>query len=308
MNRLAETEAFLRVLETGSMTAAAHGLGITPSGVSRQIARLEERLGAQLLVRTTRRIGPTEAGRAFFERCKRIVADLEEAEEAVAATQLRPRGTLRVDMATAFGEEVVAPLLPAFQERYPEVTLHATYNDRVVDIVGEGVDLAIRIASLADSTLIARRLARNRRVVCGSPAYFARKGMPACPLDLAGHDCMVLLTSEGPRDEWRFESTSVEESRPLWVKVAGRYRANSVRTLRGMALGGAGLALLPTYLIGEDLRSGRLVAALGEMLSHDTAINAVYPPSRHLSPKVRCFVDFLVERIGDPESPPWDRT
>ena len=297
MDSLSAMELIARVVQAGSFSAAARGLSLTPSAVSKQIGRLEDRLGARLITRTTRQFALTEEGRAFHERAVRILAEVAEAEQAVTDLRGEARGTLRVNAPFAFGRQHIAPLLPRFLERHPALRIDLTFNDRFVDLVEEGVDLVIRIGELADSSLVARRLARNRRLVCGAPAYFERYGRPAEPGDLAGHNCLV-YTYRALRNDWNFVGPDgVERS----VLVSGNLEANNAEALHAAVLQGTGLALLPLWLIGQDLEAGRLVEALPGYHAPDSAIYAVYPPGRHLSPKVRRFIDFLAERFSEPE-------
>ena len=297
MDSLSAMELFARVVQAGSFSAAARGLSLTPSAVSKQIGRLEDRLGARLITRTTRQFALTEEGRAFHERTVRILAEVAEAEQAVTDLRGEARGTLRVNAPFAFGRQHIAPLLPRFLEQHPALRIDLTFNDRFVDLVDEGVDLVIRIGELADSSLVARRLARNRRLVSGSPAYFERHGRPAEPADLAGHNCLV-YTYRALRNDWIFVGPDgVEQS----VRVSGNLEANNAEALHAAVLQGSGLALLPLWLIGQDLEAGRLVEALPGYHAPDSAIYAVYPPGRHLSPKVRRFIDFLAERFAEPD-------
>ena len=300
MDQIADIAVFARVVEAGSMTAAAHQLRLTPSAVSKQIARLEDRLGAQLLHRTTRSLRPTEVGIAFHARCQRILTDLEEAEAAVTQSHQAPRGRLRINVPTVFGELHIAPAIPEFLRTYPQIQVDVTLTDRIVDILGEGYDVVVRIADLKDSSLIARRLVHNRRVVVGSPAYFERAPAPKLPEEVRTHNCLI-YRDVGPLDEWRFEMSDG----PRIVKVTGNLCTNNAHALRQAALGGLGLSLLPMFLVGEDLKAGRLIPVLKSYVAADTVVSAVYPPSRHLSPKVRAFVDFFVQRFSP--HPPWDQ-
>lgn len=297
MDSLAEMEAFVRVVHAGSFSAAARASGLTPSAVSKQISRLEARLGARLFNRTTRRLGLTEVGAAFHERAQRILSEVEEAERAVSHASAAPRGTLRLNVPVVFGRLHVAPLLPEFLGLYPEVRIDITFNDRFVDLLEEGVDVAIRIGDLGDSSLIARRLAPNRRVVCGAPAYFERNGYPEHPADLSRHNCLV-YTYLASRNDWRFVCANKPRSEAQdVVQVSGNFEANNAEAIHGALRSGLGLGLLPLWLVGEDLRAGRLVQALPGYHAVDSAVYAVYPPGRHLSPKVRCFIDFLAARL-----------
>jgi len=299
MDQIADIAVFARVVEAGSMTAAANQLRLTPSAVSKQIARLEDRLGAQLLHRTTRSLRPTEVGIAFHARCQRILTDLEEAEAAVTQSHDAPRGRLRINVPTVFGEMHITPAIPEFLAAYPQIQVDVSLTDRIVDILGEGYDVVVRIADLKDSSLIARRLVHNHRVVVGSPAYFENAPVPTLPDDLRKHNCLI-YRDVGPLDEWRFETAEG----PKIVKVSGNLSTNNAHALRQSALGGLGVGLLPMFLVGEDLKAGRLVPVLKDYVAADTVISAVYPPSRHLSPKVRAFVDFFVNRFSP--TPPWD--
>lgn len=300
MDRLDDMIAFIRVVEARSFTAAAGRLGLSKSVVSRRITELENRLGARLLNRTTRRLSLTEVGQAFYERCVRIVAEVEEAEQAVASLQAEPRGTLRINAPMSFGMLHLAPAISAFLERHPAIEIDMDLNDRFVDLIEEGYDLAVRIGRLRDSSLIARRLAPNRRVVVGSPAYFARRGRPQTPDELTRHNCLI-YTNASVADQWQFRVGGVVRS----VRVSGTLRANNGEILREAALAGLGLALLPTFMIAGPLRRGALETVLGDCVVSESAVHAVYPQSRHLSSKVRTFVDFLAARFG-PE-PYWDR-
>ncbi|OAN52194.1 LysR family transcriptional regulator [Paramagnetospirillum marisnigri] len=293
-------QAFVKVAETGSFSEAARRLGLSKSMLSRQVSALEADLGVRLLHRTTRSLSPTEAGRAYLERCQRILADLEEANLQVSRLQAVPRGRLRVSAPLSFGIGHLAGVLPAFLERYPEIELDMNMTDRHVDLVEEGWDLAVRIGRLADSSLIARRLAPIRVMAAAAPAYLARKGVPHQPQDLAGHDCLTHGLSMTA--EWRF---AAEDGRSVDVAVSGRFHADNGDVLRVMALSGLGVVLLPSFFMGDDIRAGRLVPVLEGFVPQGATLNAVYPHSRHLSPKVRAFVDHLAESFG-PE-PYWDR-
>lgn len=300
MDRLAAIEAFVKVAETKSFSEAARRLRSSKSVVSRQIAALEAELGARLFQRTTRSMTLTEAGRGYFERAARILADLEDANLSVTQLQAAPRGQLRVNAPMSFGLLHLAPALPDFLLRYPDVDVDISMNDRFVDLVDEGFDLAVRIGNLADSSLVARKLAPARRVVCASPAYLKARGVPASPDDLKAHDCLCYNSIPMSHD-WRFVA---ENGQPWPVEVRGRLSANNGDTLKVAALKGLGFANLPTFIVGSELQAGTLVTVLDKFVAQDLAVNAVYPHSRHLSPKVRAFVDFLAERFGP--RPYWD--
>ncbi len=299
-DRLGPIAAFVRVVETGSFTAAATSLGVSKSQVSRSVRALEDRLGARLLHRTTRAVTPTEAGQAFYGRCARILADLEEAEEAVAHLQAAPRGTLRLSLPQSFGVRYLAPIIADFLMKYPEVRVEASFTERRVDLVDEGFDLAIRIGVLDDSSLIARKLGASRRYVLGSPDYLARRGWPQTPAELKDHECL-LFTYQTTGSSWVFRDAGEEVA----VRVSGRMLANSGEALAAAACAGVGLVWLPDFLVADDLRAGRLVSVFGERPDPGLAIWAVYPHSRHLAPKVRLFVDHVAAHLGD--CPPWAR-
>jgi DNA-binding transcriptional LysR family regulator len=270
--------------------------------VSRQVSALETELGARLLHRTTRALTLTEAGRSYFERAARILAELAEANASVGQLQAAPRGRLRVSAPMSFGFLHLAPALPDFLGRHPDVELELVMNDRNVDLVDEGFDMAVRIGTLADSSLVARKLAPMRRTVFASPAYLQARGTPTSPDDLKAHECLC-YSNLGLSQEWRFVRP---DGRPWPVEVHGRLHANNGDALRAAALAGFGLAVLPSFFVGRDLQSGALVSVLEEFMPQDSALYAVYPHARHLSPKVRAFVDFLAERFAP--VPYWDRS
>lgn len=293
-------EAFVRVADSRSFSEAARRLGLSKSVISRQVSALEAQLGARLFHRTTRSLSLTEIGQAYYERCARILAEIEEANLSVSSLQAEPRGKLRVNAPMSFGVLHLAPLLPGFLVRYPQIDIDMVMNDRFVSLVDEGFDVAVRIGKLEDSSLIARYLAPARRVVCASPAYLERHGTPLTPDDLAGHCCLT-YSNPTTHDEWSFQTGDGQRST---VEVHGRLRVNNGDTLREAALAGVGIATLPSFIVGRDLQAGSLVPLLSDHLTQDLAIHAVYPHNRHLSPKVRAFVDFLVEQIGT--RPYWD--
>jgi DNA-binding transcriptional LysR family regulator len=301
MDRLAAIEAFVRVAECGSFSKAAERLHSSKSVVSRHVGALEAELGARLLHRTTRALTLTEAGRSYLERATRILADLAEANASVGQLQAAPRGRLRVSAPMSFGVLHLAPALPDFLNRYPDVELDMIMNDRYVDLVDEGFDVAVRIGKLEDSSLVARKLAPMRRTVSAAPAYLEKRGTPQSPDDLRAHECLC-YSNVGLSEEWRFVRP---DGRPWPVEVHGRLHANNGDALRAAALGGCGLAVLPSFLVGRDFQSGALVSVLEKFMAQDSAVYAVYPHARHLSPKVRAFVDFLAERFGP--DPYWDR-
>ena len=299
MDHLAAMVVFARVVDSHGFSAAARHLGISKSAVSKQVARLEDLLGARLLQRTTRKLALTEVGRVFHEHCTRMLAEAEEAERAVTSLNAQPRGLLRVNAPMSFGVLHIAPALPEFLARHPEMRIDMTLNDRYVDLVDEGYDLAVRIARMSDSALVARKLAPMRHVVCATPDYLARRGTPKTPADLARHDCLG-YSYMATGDDWAFQGPQG----PVSVRVSGSLRANNGEALRTAALAGLGILRSPTFIVGPDLKAGRLKPVLCDFVPQDSAIYAVYPHRRHLTPKVRAFIDFLAERFG-PE-PYWD--
>lgn len=293
MDRLTSMEIFARVAEADSFSAVARRLGLSKSAVSKHVMALENRLGARLLNRTTRRLSLTEAGAAYHERCMRIVADVEEAELLVTRLHSDPRGRLKVNAPMSFGQIHLAPAIPDFLALYPHVRVEMTLNDRIVELIDEGFDLAVRIGRLEDSSLIARLIARSPGVVCGAPGYFRRHGVPATPGDLSRHNCLIYsYASSG--DTWQFTGPDGDES----VRVNGNFWANNGDALRAAALRGLGVLMAPRFIVGEDLRSRALEAVLGDYGTLDPSIYAVYPHNRHVSAKLRVFVDFLVKRFG----------
>ena len=296
MDRLAAMAVFRRVVELGSFAAAARDLDLSNAAASKQIAALEAHLGAQLLHRTTRRLSLTETGRAVYERGVRLLDDLADLEQAVGTMEARPRGKLRVNAPLSFGLTDLGPLLPRFMERYPDISVELIMNDRVVDLVEEGFDVGIRIRTdLGDTSLIGRRIGGVLPVVCAAPAYLSAHGTPANPEELLRHNCLH-YTLGATGDEWHFRNAAGDEKR---VRVTGRLSANNGDVLRNAAVAGIGIWRTPDFLAELDLAAGRLVPLeLGGYSLTGHSIYVIYPPSRHLSPKVRAFVDFLVETVG----------
>lgn len=298
MDQLAALRLFARVVHAGSFSAAARAENRSVSAVTRQVAALEDALDVRLINRTTRRLGLTEAGQLYFERIERILADLDEADHAVASLALAPRGVLRVNGPVSFGRVHIARHVPAFLRLYPEVSVDLTLTDTFVDVVEEGVDVAVRVGALRDSSLIARRLAGNVRLLCASPDYLARRSPPTRPAEVADHDCLT-FKYRTIGSVWRFAGPSgIEE-----IAIKGSFVSNNFDAIYEAVLGGLGLSILPLWMVGEDLRAGRLVRVMADYRASpsdlDTAVYAVYPHNRHLSAKVRAFVDFLAARYGE---------
>lgn len=294
---------FARVVSAGSFSAAARDLGVSTAVVSRRVAALEARLGIRLLHRTTRRLALTDEGATFHESVLRILREVEEAEAAASAGSAQPRGVLKVAMPASFGHRHIAPLIPVFAQRYPEVELALHLSDRPVAIIEEGFDLGIRIAELADSSLAARKLAPNRRVVCASPEYLKRHGAPRTPAELAQHNCLIPNWEHDFSMSWDYREPSGKSGS---VRVRGRYACDNWEVLRDWALAGLGIALKSTWDVRSQLEDGLLVPVLpGYTFGTEVAIYAVYPHRRHLPAKTRAFIDFLADSFG-PE-PYWDR-
>lgn len=300
MEDLQRMAIFARVVEEKSFSAAARRLGLSKSLVSKQVTQLERSIGARLLNRTTRALSLTEAGSVFYEHCSRIVEELEEAKLAVGRLHSEPRGLLRLTAPVAFGRLHIATALPAFLGRYPELRIDMATTDRFVDLVEEGYDLAIRIVDQPAPTHVARKLAPVNRKLVATPEYFERHGMPKSPADLEQHNCLT-YTYFNPQDPWRLRGPGGDIS----VRATGNLRVNDDDALAAAVVQGLGLALLPTFLIGDELQSGRLRAALSQYIPLERHIYAVYLANRHVSAKVRAFIDFLLERF-EPE-PYWDR-
>ncbi|MCC7547102.1 MAG: LysR family transcriptional regulator [Burkholderiales bacterium] len=300
MDRLSSMEAFVRVVESGSFVAAAQRLGISQAMVSRYVQDLEARLGTRLLQRSTRRLSLTEAGAAYFERSQQVLRDVEEMDASVASHTQQPRGTLRLNAPVVFGSRHLSRLLPEYSARFPEVTVDLSLSDRFIDLAEEGVDLALRIGTLGESSLVARRLCPVRLVICGSPTYFARHGRPRTPEDLAKHNCLGYTYTRGG-NEWPV----IGPDGPVNIPVRGSLRANHGEVLYRAAIDGLGLVLQPTFIAGEALENGQLEAVMPDYRPAELSAYAVFLSRKFLSAKVRTFVDFLADRLG-PE-PYWDR-
>jgi DNA-binding transcriptional LysR family regulator len=294
MDRFHAISAFVRVVESGSFARAAERMDVAVSSISRQVALLEAHLDARLLNRTTRRLSLTESGRVFHERCVQLLADLEEAEQSANAGTLTPRGTLRLTAAITFGARHLAPVIAAFVERHPTVRFDVELSDRAVDLVEEGFDAAVRIGAIGSQHLVGRKVGATRLVCCAAPRYVARHGEPRTPEDLARHVCLTYEYAP-VRDVWPFRD---KQGRERNVRVDGPIHANNGRFLEALAVEGVGVAFEPDFIVGPDLRAGRLVRLLQGFLPPPSPIYVVYPSRRHLSAKVRVFTDFLVERFA----------
>lgn len=289
MMRFESMETFVRVVEAGSITAAAEHMGIAKSAVSRRLSELEERLGVQLFRRTTRRMNLTDTGRSLYARCVNILADVEEAEQVVSREHGQLHGRLRVALPLSFGLLQLGPAINAFLQTHPGVEFDLDFNDRQVDLLAEGFDLALRIGDLEDSSLIARRLARIRSCVCASPEYLQRAGTPRRPEELAHHACLTYSLVPEPR-VWRYRNAAGKAGS---VRVPSRLQANNGDFLHRAALEGQGIVLQPLFIVHRSLAEGRLLPLLTEYEWPATSAHALYPHTRHLSHRVRAFIDFL---------------
>jgi DNA-binding transcriptional LysR family regulator len=293
VDRFQAIRVFAQVVESGSFARAAERLDLSTSAVSRHVADLEAHLQTRLLQRTTRRIGLTETGRTFYERCVQILAELDEAEREAAHEAAEPRGTVRLTTSVNFGMRHVTPAIAAFLARHPRVKFDVSLSDRIVDIVEEGFDLAIRIGGPGAQNLVARKLGETRLVPCASPGYLERHGAPRSPEDLARHNCLTYEYAQ--RDTWTFRDPSGREHT---VRVSGSLNSNNGDLLAEAAALGAGIVCEPTFIVGAEIRAGRLVPILQEYVAPTLPIFAVYASRRHLSAKVRGFVEFLLERFA----------
>jgi len=295
MGKFREISTFVEVVARGSLSAAARAEGIAPAMIGRRLDALEGRLGVKLLQRTTRRLALTDEGAAFLEDCQRILAEMEEAESAVAERSGHAKGHLLVSAPAGFGRQHVAPLLPSFLAEHREVTVNLNLNDRIVDVVGEGVDVAIRIASLSDSNLVGVKLADNARVVVASPGYLKRHGTPRTLDDLARHNCLA-ISSEGSQRGWTFR----DNGKTVTLKVPGNMVCNDGEVLHDWALGGRGLAWRSMWEVGAQLAAGKLVTVLDQYAAPGNDIYAVFAQRRHLPLRIRAFVDFLRRAYAEP--------
>jgi len=292
---------FVRIIELGSLSAAGRDMRLSPAVVSNRVARLEGSLGVRLLNRTTRRVSPTEEGATFYEHCLSILNELEQAESVISERLTEPRGPIKVTLPSVFGRLHVAPHVPAFLARHPHLQVRLHLTDSLVDLVQERIDLAIRIAELADSQAIARKLAPNRRVIVAAPAYLARHPAPREPADLLKHNCLLLRFPGSRQYRWTLQGPDG----PMTLRVAGSMDANNGEVLRDWCLAGHGLALKSLWEIVDDLNDGRLEVVLPAFPPLGHAIYALYPHSRYLPARVRVFIDFLAEIFGP--VPYWER-
>lgn len=299
MDKLISMRAFTKVVAHGSYSEAAREMRLSRSAVSKYIIDLEEDLGVQLLNRTTRSASPTDNGRLYYDRCLAILSDIEEADVAVSQLQATPKGMLHVNAPMSFGTLHLGSAVAEFMERYPKLQIQMILSDQQLDTVQEGFDVTIRIADLPASSMIARKIVPADRVLCASPAYLKQHGAPKHPSDLRKHACLTyghLATGT----QWKFTGKDGDH----WLQAPWSLCSNNAEILRDAAVAGRGIALLPTFIAGQDLRAGRLQGILAKFHAPALTVYALYPPTRYLSVKVRVFIDFLVERFGG--NPPWD--
>lgn len=298
MDRLTAMKVFVNVVETGSFSAASERMDLSRAAASKYVSQLETHLGGRLLNRTTRRISLTESGRLYFERCREILQNLEEADGAVTGLAQEPRGTLRISVPTNFASLHLVPLVARFTKDFPDVEVEMMCSDRLVDLVDEGFDLAIRITNQVDPNLIARRLARCRHVIVAAPDYLANKPELKTPDDLKQHDCLLYAYTTG--GIWPFTKDGTDYS----VKVDHVFKSNNPDVLVEAAASGMGVAMMPTFMASDAIRRGALTAVLEDYDTLEVQIYTVYASRRFLPAKIRVFIDYLVERINDP--PYWD--
>ena len=294
MDRLTSLTAFVRVVDSGGFSAAARHLDMSTTMVSNHVQSLEDRLGARLLNRTTRKVSLTEVGKAYYDRCTQILADLEQADDIAGSSQLTPRGTLRIHTATHI-VPFIAPVVAEFLAAYPEVKVDLTMGEQNIDMIEERLDVAIRLSTPPDSSLISRSLATWRHVLCCSPDYLKKHPQPRRLSELAEHNCARHMLYQY-QDEWHFVD---REGAPAAVRVSGNLFTNSGETIRVAAVKGVGICLAPGFLVHDDLEAGRLVRLLPEYRPVEFAMNAIYPHRHHLSAKVRSFIDLLAHRSAE---------
>lgn len=301
MENLTDIAVFVEVVKADSFTTAARELNISRSVVSKYITRLEQRLGVRLLNRTTRRLSLTEAGQHFFQQSQSALMQLENAQGAIHAMQAEPRGLLRISAPSSFGILHLAPLIPLLRNTYPDLNVELSISDKLIDIVDEGIDIAIRIDELPDSTLIAKRIAQCRYVVCASPSHFEQHGKPDTPEDLVKYNCLLFQFWNTP-NQWRF---LYEDNQFIEIKVKGEVISNNSLALREMMLNNGGISMAPTFLVGEDIKKGNLIPVLGDYHIKPISIYAVYPHRQYLTAKARAFLEFVTKHI-DADRPYWD--
>ena len=295
MDRLKQIESFAAVAVKGSLTATAQAEGVAPAVIGRRIDALEERLGVKLLLRTTRRITLTHEGSAFLEDCQRLLADLANAEASVSAGGVKASGHLRITAPAGFGRRHVAPLVPAFIAQHPEVSLSLNLSDRVVDIVNEGFDCAVRVGDLPDSSLVSVRLADNRRLCVAAPEYLQRAGVPAAPAELTRHACLTLSSDASQTRGWAF----MVDGELTHLRPSGRLACSDGQVLHDWCISGLGVAWRSTWEVEQDVAAGRLQVVLQDFAAPPNGVYAVFPQRKHLPLRVRLWIDFVKHSYGD---------
>ncbi|MBT9458300.1 MAG: LysR family transcriptional regulator [Burkholderiaceae bacterium] len=295
MDRLKQMESFTLVATKGSLTAAAQAEGVAPAVIGRRIDGLEERLGVKLLVRTTRKISLTHEGSAFLEDCQRLLGDLANAEASVSAGGLKASGYVRITAPAGFGRRHVAPLIPKFLAQHPDVHLSLNLSDRVIDIVNEGFDCAVRVGDLPDSSLVSLRLADNRRLCVAAPSYLKRAGVPAHPSELTRHECLTLSSDASQTRGWAF----TVDGQLTHLRPSGRLDCSDGQVLHDWCVAGLGLAWRSTWEVEADIAAGRLQPVLDDFAAPPNGIYAVFPQRKHLALRVRLWIDFLKASYGD---------
>jgi DNA-binding transcriptional LysR family regulator len=294
-DKFEDIRTFVAVVQARGFAQAGKRLGIAKSAVSRRVNDLENRLGTRLLNRTTRQLSPTPAGDDFYQRGVRLLADFQDAEDAVSSGSNEPAGKLRISAPVSFGSHCLGQIIPEFMSRFPRLQVELELEDRLIDLVASGFDVAVRISRLKDSSLIARKIVTIHHVICGSPEYLRRRGRPKLPEDLHEHTTLRYSYED---DYWKFTKNET-------LFGPSKFRCNNGDTLREAAIAGGGLVYLPTFIVHEAVKDGRLEICLSGFEKDPIALYAVYPTARHLSPKIRVFIDFLVEKFG--EDPFWDK-
>ncbi len=297
MDLFSNIKLFVQTIEVGNFSALGRQLHMAPSSISRQINALEKSLGVRLLQRTTRNISLTEAGQIYYERVSKILGDLDEAQLAITQLQAKPKGILRINVAIPLGERKIVPLIPKFLALYPELKVDLTLDDHAIDLVEERVDISIRIGRMSDSSIVARKLADNQFVICASPQYFETHGHPKVPDDLSHHNCIINKNFYN-NNTWLLHKGNSSQT----ISVTGNFQANTGGALYNAMLSHLGIAVLPTWFVGEDIKQGSLQLALEDYEINlpnmtDSAIYALYPAGQYLPPKVRVFIDFLIKKL-----------
>jgi len=301
MDRLTEMEAFATVVDQGGFTDAAKKMGISKSAVSKHISSLEARLGARLLNRTTRRVSPTEIGLAYYDRARRVLSDAGEADALVASMQSAPAGLLRLSVATDFGVNHLSPILGDFLQQFPDITVNMVLNNRYVELISEGFDMAIRMGDLEDSSLRARKLTETQMRMIAAPSYFEKHGRPTRLDDLNSHK-LLHYSNQASGNAWKITAPSGEERQ---IRSAGWLSVNDGQSLLNACIAGLGIAYLPSFLYANAMEQGQVVDVMPDLPIERTGIDAVYPPGRFTQPKVRAFIDFLVAHFNEKGGQDW---